>query len=587
MSDELPITRNRGSFPAEDPRSADYGKHMSRRRQAQNVAIRKQRREERLWKRRQAEVAPSAVTVKEVTPDVLLQYAQSYLQQPNPTNLWNLQRHMAVRSSATTTFLERLLEEQVSKCQFMLSLLTKHIQEQPRDNKQIYEAAFKILLDMSSLSRTQKTGDEDNYYGRPPPRWCDLIIDTENLVPKLLEHVVQDQSEISETISNIVGNLLQDAPSRTLALVLPIWAPLVHRLPTTAYLCAAAVRQDGHHYGADFLKDLTPDRIALLLPLKPMEAAWVLEGLSRREQAAIDAMCLNVNLLSTLVQSLEQRMDDKSFLVPALKAVYNFTCQERNVPAFLTLPDRPHGIIPFITQLLQQGQVMNVLPVAANLLVPAGLQSHPSTTIAFPALVPHLIQLVASNHTVFHWKREATWALVEALQNPTAGKADSRLEVLAQRYLWNEQLSVSREAFLQAITDLLMGPDLEATTAVMHLLDKLLRMVPASRPEFEVAAGVHCLEQICVRGSNSGDWEEAANLASELLDDFFDEALDEDFDFGTAMGQDHFSFGLQPSSEAHRFDFSATAFTAPPPANNGAGRGRGRGMTLPSWMSKP
>ena len=679
--------RSRGAFPARDPRSAGYAKEMNRRRQANTVAIRKQRKEERLWKRRQGETTSATTTttataekatlttatnkpVEPLSADLLYQLAQQYCQEPHPEKLVALQKHMAHKQSETHTFLDQLLHNRISKCRLLVQLIAQQIHTlvtaPQHDNyntatlgtdpqNQLGAAPFLILLDISSHDRSSDKNynnnnnnnkdQEESYYGRPPPRWCDILLETTNLVPQLIHYLIaipspstsstknEDDSTninivITETIANIIGNLLQDAPSQTLPQVLPVWDPLVQKLPSTAYLCAAAVRQDGHHYGTDFLQALTPHVVAKLLHTNPYDAVWILEGLSKREEAAIDILCSSTDLLAAFAQSLEKHIytNDKQFLVPALKAMANFCGSARHVISFLSLQLPPtadpnntmdtessqsvssvNGFIPLVAAILDNGQIVDVLPVVSALVSESGIPNHPATMIAFPVLVPRLIQLVCSDQAVFYWKREAVWAMNEALcdystnddnaSNSNSGNSNTRnnvkstLETLALTFFWNEHLPVPRDRFLEALADLLMGPDLDATTAVMHLLDKLLRMVPASRSEFETAAaGVHCLEQICVRGSSSGDWEVAANLAANLLDDFFDTEEDDDiamqgFYFGAnEAGQNQVSFGMQQQHQRGDFDFSQSGFSTPAPT--GTSRGRGRGMTLPAWMQK-
>ena len=102
--------------------------------------------------------------------------------------------------------------------------------------------------------------------------------------------------------------------------------------------------------------------------------------------------------------------------------------------------------------------------VAGSLLADAGAESHPSTTVAVPAFLPPLIQILVSPHAVFDWKREATWAIYTAVNTPQESCVQGN--ELVRCFLW-ERLGVPHHVFLQALVDLLCSPDNDAMTAAM------------------------------------------------------------------------------------------------------------------------
>ena len=126
MSESRHKTGNRRRFPPGDPRSSEYQQEMTKRRQADSVAIRKQRKEERLWRRRQREDSSGTTVAR---PEELLGYLNEFLKKPNGANLSLLQTHMAASPLATNTFLQRLLEGEEEKCRVLVSVLTKLLQD--------------------------------------------------------------------------------------------------------------------------------------------------------------------------------------------------------------------------------------------------------------------------------------------------------------------------------------------------------------------------------------------------------------------------------------------------------------------------
>jgi hypothetical protein len=87
--------------------------------------------------------------------------------------------------------------------------------------------------------------------------------------------------------------------------------------------------------------------------------------------------------------------------------------------------------------------------------------------------------------------------------------------------------------------------------------------------------------------------EYCAEMASNLIDDFYGEEHDEEFNLGVATSSQLVSFEFGQLGPPPIFDFTNSHDSAKSsvvsdpmssPAGRGMGRGRGRGRSLPAWM---
>lgn len=589
---------------AGDPRIAPQ--IYRERRHANAVQIRKQKKEERLNRRRQRESPVSTLSSHDVmgSLDALL------LDDNSIEKLVQLQTCMKASASGTNTFLEQLLEHHEDKARSLVAILWRHVQQSTINSDEIKEtlatcfaSSLLIFLDLSSSLASRKPAADD-YYGSTPLRWSDLMLADESAHSPLVQLLLQQLSrtnkqQVLETISNILGNLVQDASSQVLKLLLPSWSLIVQKLPVTAYLCAAIVRQDGTHYARDFLQDLTPHHIVQLLSRNETaaDAAWILEGLSRREPDAADMLCREQPLLEAMLQVLEHASAEA--IVPTLQAVDNLV--DRKAGLFLSMP----RFVQIWTNLLQSSQqksatvLRNTIYVTGSFLIDAGLPNHLATNVAAPTFLPILVNRCISPETVHDVKRDALWAIEMAMTEPELSQLQTTSENTSAEYmlmkirschqdmirtcLWESMSSLSfpetNRSFLQLLIDFIANShDLDGATAAIRILDRILRIIPSSQTIFEQCdGGVDALDQLCLREEGS---EAVATLAADLLDEFFEDEDDENAP-GVAEESEHFVFGQhrQPSRTA------AFNFTSPSPAPP-MGRGRGRGMTTPAWMQE-
>ena len=112
------------------------------------------------------------------------------------------------------------------------------------------------------------------------------------------------------------------------------------------------------------------------------------------------------------------------------------------------------------------------------------------------------------------------------------------------------------------------------------------------RTAFDEADCLNVLESICESASASvkygtgRDWDSdntntIAEMAANLIDDFYDEAFVEDD--GIANTASTFAFGMK--DEASHFRFSRDNVHTRDNESNSNGLGRGRGKVVPAWMT--
>jgi len=428
--------------PAHDPRRA-----VNRRRET-SVQIRKRRKEEVLRRKRgisTTTIAPSAggacLSSSCGSSSSNLETALNHcLSSPgSASTLVQLQTALSGSDSAAAAFWQDLLSQHERKARTVVSSLMDNLQLPPP----VPESALNLLLEITSVinsSSAAVSSDDDAYYGRAPLQWSDLFVPTTtmtdddtgggqpNAITVLLGVLSQlasaeetNNSSAKETVFSILGNLVQDSP-RALRAILPHWSLLTDHLPCSSYCCAAVIRNDSTHYGMDFLQSLTTFQIAELLALDndtATEAAWILEGLSGREDDAVHVLCRNGTtangvLLSRLVQRMNRPEATMEFLVPALRAVANLcsACDGQYVPLLL---EQQLALVPTMTRLLEQATVLDAVTTAACLLTDAGLPGHPSTENALPQFLPRLVAILLSSQATFSWRREAAYAISTAV----------------------------------------------------------------------------------------------------------------------------------------------------------------------------
>ena len=228
---------------------------------------------------------------------------------------------------------------------------------------------------------------------------------------------------------------------------------------------------------------------------------------------------------------------------------------------------------------------------AGACLVYAGLPlPHPST-LACGTLIPALRRSLVCELSTFEVKREAVWALWNAV-NTRLDELDelttftSRAEVDAfQSVVLTHIVGDSEMEMFESLIGILATMDMDSMEAALRLIETIIQK-SGSRSRytvlFEHAGFRDALWRIC---DNDSDESLVAELAARILDDHYNG--EEDNEDILAPSSDGEIFQFQAPSTTGGFDFSAS--------NSGgfteeqrplAGRGRGRGSVIPAWMER-
>jgi Importin beta binding domain len=618
------------------------------RRRDEALQIRKQHKDNSLRRRRgltatvstESSVASNDAKQRELVSASL----ESYLKLPDHPEPLKVALLSSNRTTIKLALAELLDRDGQAKARALVASLMNNLQ-----TKETRETALRVLLEITSSVTSESTndtsrsmniasedkGDDDaqyNYYGQAALRWSDLFVSREacstgstigsstSLLQILLWLLQQpepspDAAVGIELICHALGNMVQDSPSTILGLLVNHWALLVSHWPYSAYCCATIVRHDHVHYGMDFLAALTSSHLSRLLAVHQTnitaatDAAWILEGLTRREDNAVHALCQSGteqhSAPAPLIHLLLQCMDASSsaalnqgasnvqlhvyFLTPALRTVCNlaWACNRR----FLDVVLSNEWLMPAINRLLESSLVLvDAIYVASACLAPSRMDGptapqggsiHRQTLSNF---IPRLVAIVTSHATRLECKREAVAALANViLESGTTEHSDGNY--ILRTWVWPSEASMAyRESICLSLIALIQVPDTDAVVCALHILNRLLRSINSSRKVFDLVGGVAVLEELCTKNSSEG----ITQMAIDLYDEFFDN--DEDDGVELALAGSHpgivdSQFSLQAAlgnGDGNRFNF------APSPsmdeAHSPQSVGRGRGRTMPAWM---
>lgn len=468
-------------------------------------------------------------------------------------------------------FLQELVQADESNASRLLSIMIPMLQvEQTR------HAVLLFCLEVSGLTTAAASVTDTDHYGKPPPRWSDLLVSS---IPTLLP--IMDVEKL--LVSNILGNLVQDS-TEAMAYLRPRWNVLVQALPQSAYACASLLRNDTTSYASLYLQELKPTHLMGLFKEETTDiyAAWMLEALSQREDAAVDVLCQQEHLMHVLVERIVHVKHRPDFLVPALRAIGNcVTAREgRYVPMVL---NQPNFVVPTLLTLLNErahpydsstlGVVLSeCLWLMGCLLCDAGLESHPSTAMA-DTVLPHVVDMWTNKRQPTDARKGAAMVLVTALNEPPGMPSHQRVyyqayvQRVVEQYMWKSM--DQRDAVLQSLVMLLQLPDNDAIGSSLFLLDQLFHHISLSREVWDHLSGWDRLEDLASDGTVGRD---ISRMAADLIDEY-----------GSEHEEIVVKSTLHPVVPKDRFVFGAPL----PPATVGVpGAGRGRGRTLPAWMQK-
>jgi hypothetical protein len=209
--------------------------------------------------------------------------------------------------------------------------------------------------------------------------------------------------------------------------------------------------------------------------------------------------------------------------------------------------------------------------LAGTLLYYAGFPLPFPAMLACRTLLPALVQALICPISTFAFKREAVWALWNAVDIPDKVWIFPP-ELLDGNEQWNvydvqndilaEIIRASPDEMARALIDLL-STDADATEASLSLIDLLLRReLDSSKVQlggkkistlFEEAGLVDALWRIC---DEDTDESAIAELAAEILDDFYEQEEEEEEEVNESLQSGHFQFQT-PCIPEGGFNFGA------------------------------
>lgn len=380
-----------------------------------------------------------------------------------------------------------------------------------------------------------------------------------------------------------------------------------------------------------------------------IECSWLLTLLTSKEDAAIDFIFRggsantgdnNFAICASLASGLYKASNSASSpeaataelalrcAVPCIRIAGNIaaSCDGRYVPNLLGHYHCVEKLAVSLSIMIdlgaQHGRDHAVLAAEAcwavgAMLVDAGRKNH-SSTQSCEILVPALCNALTSGSSRAELRREAASALCNAVAPPPAPEGKDLMDQATydSQDVRDKILKeiTSTQNVIPTLCSLLTCHDADAVFASLSLVNDILRRIAkvdeSIKTRFEECNIADSLETICDRASaassygnrdlwqsNGSAQEQSAEMAADLIDDFFDEDtmdddVTEDIKPHAAAGGATFAFGLGGAgAEASRaFDFGGpagpTASAVPTSLGAGRGRGRGRGASMPAWMNQ-
>jgi hypothetical protein len=502
-------------------------------------------------------------------------------------------------------------------------------------NELSFTSVLKILVHFTSIdSSSLSSSSSSEYYGRLPLTWSELVVtlpskSNSSTCPSWLEILVQalSSSKEVELTCLVLGNLVGDGSFRSVSVDFKesMLASLVRSVspatPTAAWALTNMIQNDSFSYASSYCSEtlLSTSRLSMWLqePSIATQTAWMIASLTVREEQAVQYLCQTRSFLSTLVMSMQNPLQQDQ-TVPLMQALGNIACHASMITPLLTQTMPP--LIPLLQQILSTTSsrdplLVQVAWLSGCLLVDVGIENHPSTTCAAPALIPILMDRLGGESncgrgtgqmtitmTTFEEEREFASALWNALAAPpipiVLDEQQQQAHHSSQRmaFLTNHpsqspsvhlpfNLNVPRST-LQTLVRLIDSKDCDAILASVHVVDLLLRREDHYSSSFHPHQNLQtimqeeelpdALERVC-----DSSMEEAADIAADIIDNYFtnEQNSNEDSSPQDRVAESSSGFSASPST----FAFGIGSENR---LSDGAGRGRGRGAMIPAWMTK-
>jgi hypothetical protein len=442
-------------------------------------------------------------------------------------------------------------------------------------------------------------------------------------VGSILSHLYQDSSHVVVTLSK--GTV---AAARSL-LIPQFWPNIAAALsvpsshhqggaahpPEVARLASVIMQDDATTPGMQFLQGnsnsgggggLTSLTLAQLLhdPSTAVSAAWMLEGLTRREDAAVELLCQDSTLVAAITSALHFHANvaatqageasDASVVVllPMLRSMGNIViaCDGRPLALFENVLSDGLGVtlagVPRVAD--------EVLWVMGCCLVDSGKPHHVATSKLAPLWVPQIVSVLteeASKKAVrFEVKRQALASLWIALSMPPdvetfaeRSAIQANLDSILLQLVCNSG-AIRGAANLVDSLVLMMGvSDVDTVLSALRVLQRLALVVPSERDNLRSRHVLDRLEEVHDQQGVSPAGDLASNLLELLQEDDDD---DDDVDGATGANQ------VNPTMSNGSYTFGLPTMVALNPAPRSSAPdvptplGRGRGRPVPSWMEQ-
>ena len=328
--------------------------------------------------------------------------------------------------------------------------------------------------------------------------------------------------------------------------------------PQASWALTNMIRNDHTSLASAYCKDdlLTPAILQQWLHHPPIatQTAWMIASLTGRESEVIMKLCRHQSFVSGLTGALRNPLATDQ-AAPLIQALGNLASDESLVPPLLTQTKPP--LVPLLEQIIRETKSQgsgkdNALSLAAwlagCLLVDAGMENHASTTVAAPVLIPALMDRLGSGRLFLEESREFAAALWNALARPPQMDEQEQQQHAQQQPMFHappggfdfSNIASSKyptpirlpfaietsQGVLRSLIRLAESNDTDGVLAAIHLLDLLLRRSQHYDSQSQQHALVQMmqeegvpdtLDKVCDSGI-----DEAADIAAELYDDFFD-----------------------------------------------------------------
>ena len=589
---------------------------MNRRRHEISQKIRKQKKSEYLARKRKLPISDGAAAGGSgATPlDIVdcVNRINALIESPTLDTLRALEESLASSASLLSSMatsenpLVILQQDQVDQASSLMRQL-KEILQSTFTSRDVIAATLQILVHLTAIAvpSSLQQAQEESYYGNLAVGWCTVLSRDFDLV-KSLNHYIPHWETAALIIGNLAGEhsqevrrvLHQAIPSLVQALDRPADNPQQQPSVGATWAVSNMIRNDTVSLASDYFNDqaISPSLLErlLLCPVSKVstQAAFMVAALSGREPDTVDRLVkgspsLLPNMLRLMGQETVSHNSDNAeeasilFLeerrLALIQTFGNIASYEEYCPALLSSSLQLALLVTELLRTIQKGGPMlqQLTWLAGSLLCDAGVENHPSTTVAAPLLIPVLSDKLASSHTTTTLSLDDCRELANALWNAFSPPPTS---LNNQSFVPLEYMEHSLQPMIQVLVDMCKTTvDMDAVVAALNVINLLLRRLPSLKvtlEEFDISLA---LEQICDTCP-----EHVGEIAANLLDDFFEGENDHNNEDDQAMDFGNLGFQFpQPGSNAVGVDPRGNVISSRSPAT---GMGRGRGAVLPSWM---